>query len=254
VLEECVAICRKYNIEQRIDPEEMTRLVFVDSFNNVTHFFVRDFTGTMDNEVDFFDDNSLRRVLSRIDQCYLDNTGGNDWMELLTVEIYIAVCMAILLFSYRLYSKKVFLISVVGTIVWCIIFALFAVSSGGNGIPIFYLLLFGVFILMAVVSLKSQGNKTASGVLLNWHIYMLPFVIMIIANLIIDEYEKHTFTYYHGNYTSLPDEVLKARYPVGYWVDKHIVLIVRLNLLLVLLYTVSLFTRLSKKWHIQAEE
>lgn len=252
VLNECIAICKKYNIEQHLDPEELTQLVFADSFNNVTRIFsprISDYA----NQVEYFDGADLNRALRFVDECYY-NPDEDGTMLFLTIEMYIAIGLCILLLCYRLFSRRVFLISAVGTIVWCIIFALVGISSGdGNAIGWFYILLFTTFTIL-IIGLLSGANKTVNGVLLNWHIYMLPFLALIIMLIIQENYYDRVYGYRYGSYQTIPKEVLKERYPIGYWVTQNGELISRLNLLFVILYIPFVYTRLAKKWHIMPEE
>jgi hypothetical protein len=253
VLEECVAICKKYTIPQLIIPEELASLVFADSLHNVTRFFGRPFNDYSSQQFDYFDDYDLNRALNFIDNCYPESKYDEDTIIFFTVEMYIAICLSILLFCYRLYSKRVFLISIVGTIVWAILFTLFGISSSGvAGVSWFYIFLFALFILIAIISLNSNGNKTSTGVLLNWHIFMAPFVIMLIVLLINTNYHDHIYNSFP--YRNPSDAELKNKYPAGYWVNNHTELLFRLNLLFVFLYIAFFFTRLSKKWHIMPEE
>jgi hypothetical protein len=255
ILEQCVAICRKYNIQQRIDPKELTRMVFVDSMHNVSRFLSRSNYNEYEsvNQPGYFKSYELSRALYFIDECYFNSRNDNDWMEFFTIEMYVALSIAIFLFCYRLYSRRIFLISVIGVIVWCIVFALFAVSSRSvDTASYLYIFLFALFLLFIIISLNTASSKTATGVTLNWHAFMLPFFLLIIIALIEDNYRP--YEYINGVTRYLTPEELKRKYPFTFWVTYNSVPLIRLNILLVLLYTAFFFTRLSKKWHITPEE
>jgi hypothetical protein len=256
ILGQLLAISAKYRIPYRLDTASLAQLVFADSNHAVTRIFPTTEPSDDDQAIrpDYFEAYSLQRALHFIEVCYLNSADDDNQADRYFTELYVAICLAILLFCYRLYTKKVFLVSIIGAVVWAIIFALAGISvRSGSDISFFYLFLFTGFIMAGLVLLRVRGNKTIAGVLLNWHMYMLPFVILFII-LIISEAYQDDRSYRYGIDIALTDTELKAKYPVGYWVDHHTRLLFRLNLLFVFLYTSWIFSRLSKKWHIMPEE
>jgi hypothetical protein len=247
ILRQWMAVCSKYHVNQNLDPGELASLVFADPNYNVTKVFPNQQYNysTSSYYPNYFESYELESALHFADSCQL-NSRNRDELEVFTVELYVALCLSILLFSYRLFSRRTFLISTIGSIVWTILVTLIGVSSEGEGILGTCLFLSAAFLGIGLLMMKIKSSKALTGALLNWHIYLSPFIIMFIAILIDMNYEKkHEWD---------NSEFLKQIYPVGYWVDHHMGLIFRLNLLLVFLYVTFFFTRLSKKWHIMPEE
>jgi hypothetical protein len=249
ILREWMAVCSKYDVEQKLDIDELASLVFADADHNVTKVFPNRQYNYLTNSYypNYFEWSDLEWALRFADSCQLNTRGRRHDLGFFTVELYIALCLSLLLFSYRLFSRRTFLISTIGTIAWAILVILMGISSEGEGILWTCLLLSGSFLGIALLMMRMQSGKALTGALLNWHIYLSPFIIMFITMLIDTSYEKK-----HGWFNN--DEYVKQTYPVGYWIDHHMGLIFRLNLLLVFLYVAFFFTRLSKKWHIMPEE
>jgi hypothetical protein len=249
ILRQWMAVCNKYQVDQKLDIDELASLVFSDPNYNVTKVFPSNQYNysTSAYYPNYFQSSDLEWALHFADSCQLGGWHRSDDLEVFTVELYVALCLSILLFSYRLFSRKTFLISTIGSIVWTILVILIGVSSELEGILWTCLLLSASFLGIALLMMRIQSSKALIGALLNWHIYLAPFIIMFITILIETNFEKK-----HGWFNN--DEYVKQTYPVAYWIDHHIGLIFRLNLLLVFLYVTFFFTRLSKKWHIMPEE
>ncbi|MET0392299.1 MAG: hypothetical protein ABW019_04120 [Chitinophagaceae bacterium] len=255
ILDQLFVIAKKYHIAYSVTADELVQLVFADSNHAVTRV-IPSHSGYGNNmPVSYFNEYELSRAMDFIDASHLNSQGeGGDTGYL--IELYVALSLAIFLFCYRLYSKKVFLVSIVGTIVWTIVFVLVTTSdhsAGGSATTVFYLALFTIFTITGLLLLAGKSSKTITGAVLNWHAYMLPFVVILAALLISDNY-RHDHSYYPGSDTPLTEEDLKAEYPVGYWIDHHMALLGWINLLFVFLYVSFSFSRLSKRWHIMPEE
>jgi hypothetical protein len=254
ILQQVLAISQKYFVPQDMQPNEMVSWVFADTLFSVTRFLAQSpFAGSGLPEQPFFSASNISRVLALADECYLEQSNSSDWQEQFTFLLYFALSSALLLISYRFFSRRVFLISVVGTVVWCILFALLAASSH-EGENVSYAMLI-TFLAIAVsgylITTSDTGSKTASGVLLCWQAYGISFVLPIIAFLISSSYERHRHISING------EEVIalnKAEYPVGYWISNHTALIMQLNLLFVFLYMICCFTWLARRWHSKPEE
>jgi hypothetical protein len=249
ILDRGIALCKKYNIEQRINKTEIIDLIFKDSLHSVTRTFnLRRYSDVGDESEIYFDRYSFSRVLDFVDDAH----SFSSRTDAIKIELYIALCFAILLLCYRIFSKKVFLISILGTIVWSIIFALFGMSSNGEGISGFYVILFLVFLTLTLAMLAVKRNKVVTGVLLSWHMFMLPFLILVLMTLIQNAYLNDLSYNYYPYYRD--DSIAQKDHPIGYWVYYHRELLWWLNLPVVFLYTSIVFTRLGKKWHIMPEE
>lgn len=258
ILQQAKAIAKKYKVTEHLDPVQLTNLVFVDSFNNVTRTIMRQYNFNFSDSTNYIDLYRLSSVMDFLKSCHetdfrSDNPGS------LTILAYTALCFTILLLCYRLYSRRTFLFSIIGSIVWSIIYALFAISvHDDTSIWSFYIFLFGLFTVTALVTLYSRSSKRLAGVALQWHIFLVPFLLTVIAGLIIgihgNQVEQYRRTFGPYGYQVVTDELIRLKFPVGSWVEENIGLIFRLNLLVVILYTAFGFTRLSKRWHIMPEE
>lgn len=250
IITQAIAICKKYDVETELDAGVLAALPFADSNHTITRV-IR--TNSYDSDLNaspyYLDMYALGNVFDYLDRCSTHSKTAGHWGRLL-VELYFMLGIGILLLCYRRFSKKVFLISIIGAGVWCIILGMMAVGFQSEvGLGIVYLFLFGLFTAIALAALYSKRSKVLVGILLNWHIYMIPTVFMAIAFLIV--YGYNNAPYLHGVYDS-------ARhcmdYPIGCWVEKNIIIIAWGNLLFSLLYTGFVFNRLAKRWHIMPEE
>jgi hypothetical protein len=263
-LQDLKAVAKKYGISEYLRPTELTNLVFADSFNNVTKILPQNYFPTSTGPIysvdsaNYMDSYGLYRALQFVEDCYYSPL-DTDFPSPLTVEIYVALCLTILLLCYRLYSRRIFLFSIIGSIVWAIIFTLVGAGTlSENGLWIFYILLFVVFLGTGLALLKTGGNKKLTGMVLHWHMYLLPFLLIVIALIIVNVHENNVYAYRASfgtnGYQIVTPELIGQKFPIGYWLENNWGLIFRLNLLVVILYTAFVFTRLSKKWHIMPEE
>ena len=251
VLAKFFDICKKYDVDVVLSADELSALPFADSSLAVTKFFpiqAYDWeNGTQVLNPSYIELYSLTSALRFAEFCQLNGT--NDDLDTLTIELYIALCLSILLFCYRLYSRRTFLISFIGIIVWSILFSLLGVSAGGEDGFLWIFLVFSfLFGISGLLLVKAKTNKTMAGAFLNWYIYMAPFILILIASLVKENYQSHT------QWEKWREVLMKKEYPIGYWVNNHMWLITRLNLMLVFLYVAFIFTRVSRKWHIMPDE
>ena len=253
IITQLMAICKKYDIDINLNPTELANLPFMDSNHTVSRLVRTGNSVYPDVNAPlspyWLDIYSLNRVTDYMDRCSDHNRNKGHWERVLG-ELYFMLGIALLLLCYRRFSKKVFLISVVGAVVWCILLALMAAAIRSEmAFGILYLFLFVLFSILALAGLYSKRTKVATGVLLNWHIYMAPTVLLAIAFLIAFFYQDAPQLY--GVYDS-------ARhcmdYPIGCWVDNNIETIAWGNLIVSLLYITFIFNRFTKKWHIMPEE
>jgi hypothetical protein len=140
--------------------------------------------------------------------------------------------------------------SVIGAGVWCIILGMVAAGTKSEtALGILYLFLFGLFTAIALAALYAKRSKVLAGILLNWHIYMIPTVFLAIAFLIVYSYNHAPHLY--GVYDSVRHCM---DYPIGCWVENNFEIIAWGNLFFSLLYTGFIFNRLAEKWHIMPDE
>lgn len=254
ILQQVLTISRKYSVPQDMYADTMVSWVFADSLFSVNQLLAQSpFAGSGLPDRPFFSASDITRALSLADECYLENANSSDWQEQLTILLYFALSAALLLISYRFFSRRVFLISVVGTVVWCILFALLAASShqGDSVSPAMLIIFTAIAITGYLLTCSNTGSKTVSGVLLCWHVYGIPFILPIIAFLIARNYERQRLLFVENADAAI---LSRTKYPVGYWISTHAELIMQLNLLFVFLYMICCFTWLARRWHGKPEE
>ncbi|RYY61854.1 MAG: hypothetical protein EOO05_04895 [Chitinophagaceae bacterium] len=264
-------VADKYRINYRLHVDSLVGFVFQDSLHTVKRTIgYSDPSGTdpsamvYDNDGSAYVPDSSSRVrtddyieMREIENAlnFIDRAHYRRWSEdelmFQTILLYAAICSAVVIMCYRLFTRKVFLFSVIGTIVWTILLVGLGIGSGsGNTILVFLLLLcFG-----SLLASRIDGfGKTTRGVLLTWHIWLLPFVTLILLALVHDVYNSYD-QYIPGTVQYYSDAQMKKMYPVTYWITHHNELLARINLLLVVVYVAFVFMRLARKWHTSAEE
>jgi hypothetical protein len=251
ILNECVAILKKYDGQTNISVDVLTALPFATPYNNITRIGSAYFdynTNLQEDKNWYFTVSSISRALSFADDCHNDSWGERFFA--LLAELYVALGLAILLLCYRRFSRKVFLASLIGGILWFLFFSLVGVAGRGLLVPgYFYLLLFGAFTLIGLVLVRNNQHKTIAGVMLCWHMAMLPGLVMTIAAILSTE------NYYSGAYDSTYDPLAFCTlHPVTCWVRDNILLIAWVNLFAALLYVLFVFNPLTRRWHAMAEE
>lgn len=253
-----LSVLNKYGIEYRLDADDLTDAVFRDSlFTMNATVPVQRFNyqyGEQENK-EYLNANDLQQVFRFIEDCQPSADNWQHRKNVWNVIGYFALGFSILLLCYRRFSRKVFLISTVGTLVWMILIGLVAAGSYGSrdGIPSLLLLLCAAFLLAGVGLLASRSSKTTTGVLLNWHVYLVPFAVMLIVAL-IDNYHDAQVSRYYGHETLDTDVLMQQNYPFSTWVVKHAVDILLLNIVGVACYVAFVFNGLAKRWQLLPEE
>jgi hypothetical protein len=255
-INDLIGICHRYGIGLQLNSDALSQAVFAKPYNNIDSLipgdhFRQDGSGNTIENTYYLSAYGLTSVFDFLDECHSSPSAARDRRSVLNVECYLALCASIFLLCYRRFNRKVFLISVVGTIVWAILIGLMVASAGGKDtFPTICIALCLFFLLIALVNLKSGSGKTTTGILLTWHSFLVPFIILFIMMLMSDYYSdqsyKLTFT---GN-----EELAPKLYPISYWVSSHGYLISQLNLLLMVVYIGFLFNKFARLWHEQPHE
>jgi hypothetical protein len=252
-IQQCLAICKRYDISASLSPQQLAAWPFGKPYHNIGQMVN---TGAGENMVNpspyYINTYNLNRAMEYLSQYHSDRNTGRYWDRLLA-HFYFAFGFGLLLLCYRRFSKKVFLISLVGAAVWCIVFGLIGGMSGGpDGIFALFVLLFVAFAAMALAGLYGKMNKTVAGVALIWHLCTVPVCIMATAALISYHYSNMR---YEGVYDEVYDAVRHcSANPIGCWVDNNITAIAWANLLIALLYISFVGNRLTKKWQSMPDE
>lgn len=264
LLQSFTAILKKYNILYTFNPQYLAGLPFTDSLHTITKVFdnknvIDDFTQEAQETAETFEyfyPYSITGTLNNLAEVHTTRPFTGYKTISLLIQGYFILYFSLLLFSYKLYNRKVFLISIVSSIVTAIFIGLMAASGVDTSFPVIYLFIWLVFAFMGLVVLRSAENKTLAGILLNLQLYMLPFIVMCLCILINKEYDNIRHSAYFNTDVSyeIRDTYMQTHHPILYWINNNTELISLLNLIFVVLYTAFIFTRISKKWHLMPDE
>ena len=171
-------------------------------------------------------------------------------VEVVLVLLYLALFASILIYAFRITSRRIWLMSFVGAIV--LVFVFFAIVALGDtiydsyfeeiGIIIQCLVFILVFWAITIYYLKKEKRKKLAGMFLNFCLLTLPAVLPLIIwgysvylRMSIGDYELY---YFHPHYE---------------WLNAHIpdILFFNLGLFFVVLFSL---TPLIKKWKSLPEE
>jgi len=165
--------------------------------------------------------------------------------------LYIALGIALMIFTFRMTSMKTWIISVVGSIViYFIFFSLFFLvgllifGMEESLASILFLCFVFIFWFLAYSGILSEKRKLISGVNFIWSIWTFPAILPVIVAL-YTSYLDWKFPYRYG-----PNS---AEHPHLIWIRDNWDLIFGANLILVLLF-VFLILPVIKKWQAMAEE
>lgn len=192
-MQDFLDLCKRHNIKHKIKvdvwytwvynppyfPAKYTIKQFYDSYNSPT---VVTETGQYNPNGFYVDINTLQYSLRNTMRAY---EYGFE-LSLFSGFLYVALGLALMIFAYRTTSRRVWLISYIGSGVILMIVgaftALVSYGSSSNGIMVLstYLIIILGF-LMAHFIVK---NKTASGVFLNWFAWSLPVVSVIVLGIV----------------------------------------------------------------------
>lgn len=190
-------LCDKYNIRYKIDENEWFRWVYNPPYYPVT-YTIKNVYDYSDNLEDISDaalvGNGQNEVnpkgyfvqLSKLEQVINNSASVADFhleSGVVLGFLYLAISMAILLFSFRASTKRVWFITLVGSAllsmvvgaVSAFIFSGFGSSDRGVSMLVFFLMLIAAFLLVHLLSTR----KTVSGVALNWFTWSAPFILPI---------------------------------------------------------------------------
>ena len=260
LLQEFEAVCHKYGIAFDLHRDSLATAVFASG----------DGPRVMVATAEFSEDRVSRNVIrnerylrmAEIEQLYnflydcLPNAESHEERSrMLLVCAQVSMAFSILLLCYRRFSKKVFLVSVVGSIVWAIAVGLFVTMNrnAGNVFPVTCITLCIGFLIFAGALLRNKGSRMLTGVLLNWHIYLLPYLAFFVLMITNHSYRVRKMQTGSG-YAEIADSIMKERYPVLYWVEHHFLLITWIYLLLAIVYTALLFNRWTRRWQVLPQE
>lgn len=203
-------VCDRYQIKYRIDAEEWFRWVYNPPYYPLryTLYHLQDYENTNFNDealltTSAYNPNGFYLQADRL-QTILDNTLKVHRYQVdagpFCVLIYIALSLALLIYTFRISSRRIWLISLLGICLLSLfVGALSAImisgSNSGEGVLILYLFLIAAFLAAAM----GATHKTVSGVALTWFIWTAPFILPILAAVYMIR-ERSATDYISGMY------------------------------------------------------
>lgn len=257
VLNSLLAICNKYSIDQRLNIDELINMAFATPDHQVLQSVADEHYYTMNTEVRenryYLERGRLHSAFYYIDESIIHSGERESMTNYYLTEAYVAFGLSVLLLGYRRFSRKVFLISIIGTIVWAILIGLIMSGAHGeNGLTILCMLLCLAFLVGALMALKGGGAKTAVGVLLTWHSYLAPYFLLFLQIVISSFYDDQRERVVPDTTAAL--EKLHRDYPFSYWVHSHQLTISFINFFLILIYFSLVYNKMAKSWQASSEQ
>ena len=253
VLQQLETICRKYGVDYTWKAENLTTWAFADP-NHLLGHVINDakpgyYTANdQSTDPDYIESGKLADALRFVRRTY--DTDEDYWGVRLGLA-YTVLSLSVFLLTYRRFSRKVFLISIVGILIWSILIGLLvAVSRGSsNTFAGFCLFLYLLFLAIGSMGLRHGSSKTATGTMLTWFAWMTPYVAMLLWMLF-----EHAYDEYFRYGSTITEEGMQAQHPALYWIHEQALLIFTINLAFSILYIATGFNRLAKRWMEMPEE
>lgn len=246
-----VAICRKYGVGVRLNTEQLVRAPFLRPFNAVPAWVPdaeRDFhmDETEGRHPYYLEKDELNRAVDFILDCQSDFDG-----ERFLVIAYACLGVALLLLTWRRFSRRVFLVAVIGALLWPILIALlgYALEFSEQGFYWFMILLTVAFGVAAWLRLQRPG-PTAAGALLAWHSWLFPSIGLLLLGL-NSNYLSHG---YDGAPSPLPNGWIEAHYPTAWWIKEHQDLLAFGFWIIAVLYIAFVVNALARRWQALPQE
>ncbi|MES2485355.1 MAG: hypothetical protein V4581_05310 [Bacteroidota bacterium] len=161
--------------------------------------------------------------------------------EIGLIYLCVAFGLSLTIFSFRVTSGRGWLIALVSVGITAMITGLFSVVTGaGESYPIMWLLIIVGLLIYYLAIASSRAGKGLTDIILNALIWLLAWVIPIIASIIVITRVSHNN--YNGEYNET----------FSHWIENNIVVIMYVNLAIILVY-MYLLTASIKKWRGIAE-
>jgi len=131
----------------------------------------------------------------------------NNWFYLYQLFIYLTVGLAALIISFRWTDKRSWLIAFVGLFIWIIVIVILTIlrkdSFAWSSLNYLYLL----FVIFAVYLIYKQKYKTVAGVLINWCIWLFPYIYLLCLNLVFQQSANYQDNYYNDGILNYYDKL-----------------------------------------------
>jgi hypothetical protein len=205
-MEDFIGLCQRHNIKHKIDVAVWHSWVYHPPFFPVKYVIKQyyDYQSSITpatelSETAQFNPDGFYVELNKLQYLLRNTMRAYEYGFELSVFcgfLYVALALALIIFAYRSTSRKVWLISYIGSgVVLMFVGALTAlVSYGASSNRQAVLGSYLIIILGFLLAHFMVKNKTASGVLLNWFAWSLPAVSLIIFGLIQSSKLDHNNT------------------------------------------------------------
>ncbi|HWJ28041.1 MAG TPA: hypothetical protein VNS32_15955, partial [Flavisolibacter sp.] len=256
LLEAFKAICRKYEVENNISIDTFSNKAFATPQNNIS-VLIDNRSYDRSPRHAYLNTQALRSVFDFIYKCHgASDTENERDMNILIFSAYTCISLTLLLLCYRRFSRKVFLFSIIGSIVWAVIIILIMSRSSGNSSSFSELCmtLCAVFLITGLINLKAQKQKLVTGALLCWHVYLIPFFFLLLSSIFNNYYQEQESAFYRNGYNMDATMIMSEKYPISSWIHAHFTEIAFMNLCVVIIYIMFIFNKLAKSWHVTPEE
>jgi len=262
-------ICDKYKVPYHIDLDEWYRWVYNPPYFPVTYTIANPWYNKYDDRIYsntdavtladaddegskynprryFIKKNKLENIIESTLSLHNEPIlSGN----ILLILFCVALSFAILIYTFRITSGRIWLISLIGSallglvtgvISFFIAYGMHRGDDEGMVIMGFYLALILAFYLVAQLSVNGSGSRTIAGVALTWLLWSLPFVPFLLLGM---------YTTYEESKDLLRDHVNP---PLLEWLEMHRALYGYLSLLFYILLVLAL-TPLCRRWQAMGE-
>ncbi|MGZ5133765.1 MAG: hypothetical protein ACXWCG_01390, partial [Flavitalea sp.] len=192
-----IDICKKYNITYRLNVDLLVNNIFLSPQYTVSSFIPYEkysslpYDGTRIENEYYLVPYDVYRAFYFADEGLPNKSSSDKQRKVWTTLTYVAIFLALIVLCYRRFSRKVFLIGFVGSLIWAIMIGLIMAATGGKEYTFGYTCIFlcVAFLAVALFNLKSGTGKTIAGTALSWHIILLPFLVMFILMVLENYYE-----------------------------------------------------------------
>ncbi len=160
--------------------------------------------------------------------------------------LYLAITMAMLIFSFKVSSGRNWLIALISTgVLFIITGILSALSGSGITFLVFWLLAIATFMIHFFITLGKNKGKNISGISLNLMLWSLAGFLPIIYGLVMEFYNNPK-TINFGN------QIKYENTPQHDWLEENLMLFTWVNILIVIIL-MFFITQFIKKWKGLAE-
>lgn len=258
-LQRMIEVLKKYKIDYSLPLDSLVNIPF-QSATFTPMFYVA--TGEYDYtrpeyqplHRHYLKINDLQNVYSFIEDSHHTSDNWNEKWDLLLAMGYVAISLSILILCYRRFTRKVYLISIIGSILWVILISLMTAGSGSfETFPSICLILGILFYMGALFFLKSGENKSMTGAVLCWHAFLLPFLVMFLYIILENNYDNIRVPELIAREGDVHAYKKKIS-PFLSWVHDNYTLIIWINLLLAIMYITGPFNKLTKRWSLMPEQ